>query len=36
MDVFHGYLHKNLQGWFDPLLTKLQASEDGVLANYQV
>jgi renierapurpurin 18,18'-hydroxylase len=36
MDVFHGYLHENLQGWFDPILTKLQETDDTVLADYQV
>ncbi|KAM3097128.1 Rieske 2Fe-2S domain-containing protein [Phormidesmis sp. 146-35] len=36
MDVFHGYLHKNLQGWFDPILLKLQETENSVKADYQV
>ena len=36
MDVFHGYLHQNLQGWFDPILLKLQETEDTVKAEYQV
>ncbi|MGG6267618.1 Rieske 2Fe-2S domain-containing protein [Leptolyngbya sp. AN03gr2] len=36
MDVFHGYLHQNLQGWFDPVLTKLRETEDSVKAEYQV
>ena len=36
MDVFHGYLHKNLQGWFDPILLNLSASDDQVIADYQV
>ncbi|HEY9664728.1 MAG TPA: aromatic ring-hydroxylating dioxygenase subunit alpha [Allocoleopsis sp.] len=36
MDVFHGYLHKNLQGWFDPILTRLEDSDDAVWADYQV
>lgn len=36
MDVFHGHLHKNLQGWFDPVLTKLQDGEDFVQADYRV
>jgi renierapurpurin 18,18'-hydroxylase len=35
-DVFHGYLHQNLQGWFDPILLKLQETEDAVKAEYQV
>lgn len=36
MDVFHGYLHKNLQGWFDPELISLKASEASVFAQYRV
>ncbi|MEM9922248.1 MAG: aromatic ring-hydroxylating dioxygenase subunit alpha [Cyanobacteria bacterium P01_D01_bin.50] len=36
MDVFHGYLHQNLQGWFDPVLERLQASEASVKAEYRV
>jgi renierapurpurin 18,18'-hydroxylase len=36
MDVFHGYLHQNLQGWFDPVLLKLEETEDSVKAEYQV
>lgn len=36
MDVFHGYLHQNLQGWFDPVLISLKASEASVFAQYQV
>jgi renierapurpurin 18,18'-hydroxylase len=36
MDVFHGYLHKNIQGWFDPILLKLEESESSVTADYQV
>ncbi len=36
MDVFHGFLHKNLQGWFDPALLKLQQTDDSVQANYRV
>jgi renierapurpurin 18,18'-hydroxylase len=36
MDVFHGFLHKNLQGWFDPVLLNLQDSDDFVRANYRV
>jgi phenylpropionate dioxygenase-like ring-hydroxylating dioxygenase large terminal subunit len=36
MDVFHGYLHQNLQGWFDPILLKLQETDDSVQADYQV
>lgn len=36
MDVFHGFLHKNLQGWFDPVLTSLKATESSVCADYKV
>ncbi len=36
MDVFHGHLHKDLQGWFDPILTKLDREEGRVVAEYQV
>jgi len=36
MDVFHGFLHENLQGWFDPVLLKLRETEDAVMADYQV
>lgn len=36
MDVFHGFLHENLQGWFDPVLLKLQDTGDMVSADYQV
>ncbi len=36
MDVFHGYLHKELQGWFDPVLLSLKQTEDRVKADYQV
>ncbi len=36
MDVFHGYLHQNLQGWYDPVLLKLRETENSVAADYQV
>jgi phenylpropionate dioxygenase-like ring-hydroxylating dioxygenase large terminal subunit len=36
MDVFHGFLHKNLQGWFDPVLISLQQAEGEVFAQYRV
>ncbi len=36
MDVFHGHLHKNLQGWFDPVLLKLRETETSIEANYQL
>lgn len=36
MDVFHGFLHENLQGWFDPVLKSLRETEDSVSAEYDV
>ncbi|MDJ0619851.1 MAG: aromatic ring-hydroxylating dioxygenase subunit alpha [Calothrix sp. MO_192.B10] len=36
MDVFHGFLHKDLQGWFDPVLLNLRQDEHSVQAKYQV
>ena len=36
MDVFHGFLHKNLEGWFDPVLINLSQGEKSVHADYQV
>lgn len=36
MDVFHGFLHQKLQGWFDPILTSLQETEAAVSAEYKV
>jgi renierapurpurin 18,18'-hydroxylase len=36
MDVFHGFLHEELQGWFDPVLTDLKETESSVRAEYQV
>ncbi len=36
MDVFHGILHEELQGWFDPVLLSLKETETSVLATYQV
>ncbi|MEA5463978.1 aromatic ring-hydroxylating dioxygenase subunit alpha [Leptothoe sp. PORK10 BA2] len=36
MDVFHGFLHKELQGWYDPKLLDLKQDEQGVTADYQV
>lgn len=36
MDVFHGFLHQNLQGWFDPVLLSLQETEAAIFAEYQV
>jgi phenylpropionate dioxygenase-like ring-hydroxylating dioxygenase large terminal subunit len=36
MDVFHGFLHEELQGWFDPVLIHLQETENSVKAAYNV
>ncbi|KYC38241.1 (2Fe-2S)-binding protein [Scytonema hofmannii PCC 7110] len=36
MDVFHGYLHQELQGWFNPILINLQATESSVRSDYRV
>lgn len=36
MDVFHGFLHQELQGWFDPVLIDLKATDDSVCAKYNV
>ncbi len=36
MDVFHGFLHQELQGWFNPVLTNLQVTETSVCADYKV
>lgn len=36
MDVFHGFLHRDLQGWFAPILLDLQESENSVSASYRV
>ncbi len=36
MDVFHGFLHQNLQGWFNPVLKSLRETEASVCAEYEV
>ncbi|NET52193.1 MAG: aromatic ring-hydroxylating dioxygenase subunit alpha, partial [Merismopedia sp. SIO2A8] len=36
MDVFHGFLHQELQGWFDPVLLDLSTTDHSVRAKYQV
>jgi phenylpropionate dioxygenase-like ring-hydroxylating dioxygenase large terminal subunit len=36
MDVFHGFLHRNLQGWFDPILLNLKDEGHAVQADYRV
>jgi hypothetical protein len=36
MNVFYGVLHQTLQGWFDPVLTQLKATETSVQGDYQV
>ena len=36
MDMFHGFLHEELQGWFDPVLLNLEETENTVKAEYNV
>ena len=36
MDVFHGFLHRGLQGWFDPVLASLRETDTAVCAEYRV
>lgn len=36
VDLFHGFLHEHQQGWFDPVLTRLQETEASVTAEFQV
>ncbi|MEM9215507.1 MAG: aromatic ring-hydroxylating dioxygenase subunit alpha [Cyanobacteria bacterium P01_F01_bin.150] len=36
MDVFHGFLHEELQGWFDPILLDLKSTDSSIRAKYQV
>ena len=36
MDVFHGFLHEDLQGWFDPTLIDLKETNELVRAEYEV
>ncbi len=36
MDVFHGFLHENLQAWFNPILISLRETEAAVFAEYEV
>ncbi len=36
MDVFHGFLHQNLQGWFNPVLKSLGETDNTVCAEYDV
>lgn len=36
MDVFHGFLHQGLQGWFNPILISLRETEASVCAEYKV
>ncbi|MGB8702371.1 MAG: aromatic ring-hydroxylating dioxygenase subunit alpha [Thermosynechococcaceae cyanobacterium] len=36
MDVFHGFLHQDLQGWFDPVLIQLKETDGQVQAAYNV
>ncbi len=36
MDVFHGFLHQKLQGWFDPILISLRETDTSVCTEYKV
>ena len=36
IDVFHGFLHENLQGWFNPALMSLKETEASIRTEYQV
>lgn len=36
MDVFHGFLHQDLQGWFNPVLLDLKTTDHSVFARYNV
>ncbi len=36
MDVFHGFLHQDLQGWFNPTLLDLKATDSSIFAKYDV
>lgn len=36
MDVFHGFLHQKLQGWFDPVLLNLRETDAAIAAEYNV
>lgn len=36
LDVFHGHLHRDLQGWYNPVLVKLERTLEKVQAEYEV
>lgn len=36
IDVFHGHLHRDLQGWTQPVLTSLQGNDSAMTASYDV
>jgi phenylpropionate dioxygenase-like ring-hydroxylating dioxygenase large terminal subunit len=36
MDVFHGFLHEKLQGWFDPVLINLRETDTSISTEYKV
>ncbi|NKB75512.1 MAG: Rieske 2Fe-2S domain-containing protein [Gammaproteobacteria bacterium] len=36
LDVFHGHLHRDLQGWYNPVLVSMENDEDTVKAEYEV
>ncbi len=36
LDVFHGHLHRDLQGWYNPVLVSMENDEDSIRAEYEV
>ncbi len=36
LDVFHGHLHRDLQGWYNPILIHLECNQQIVQAEYEV
>ncbi len=36
LDVFHGHLHRDLQGWYDPVLVNLERDSQRVQGEYEV
>jgi len=36
LDVFHGFLHRRLNGWFNPILLRLEEGEATVEADYRI
>ena len=36
LDVFHGHLHRDLQGWYNPVLVSMKKDDDSIDAEYEV